>query len=195
MRRPNSRAEFNSPHATNVFMLRQTYNWQRYWRPRGARIRFAEDGFLYGPGQYNPEILPFEEIRSLQMPGVAGRARYWQIDRDEGRAGRGRRKVQNRSPAQVLRVDLRSYSSEDRLVRRLFENDIFRAWVGGNHDLHLFLDSLDECLLEIRKLSSLLVDELRNYPVERLVLRVACRTADWPPGLKDGLKELWAKSW
>lgn len=173
-------------------MLRQTYNWQRYWRPRGARIRFSEDGFLYGPGQYNPHILPFEKIadsRCLVLLGEPGIGKSTAMKAEEDA-------VDERILAeggQVLRVDLRSYGSEDRLVRRLFENDIFRAWVGGERDLHLFLDSLDECLLEIKKLSSLLVDELKNHPVERLVLRVACRTEDWPPGLEDGLKELWGE--
>lgn len=38
-----------------------------------------------------------------------------------------------------------------------------------------------------------MIDELREYPVERLFLRIACRTAEWPEILENGLKELWGE--
>jgi predicted NACHT family NTPase len=92
---------------------------------------------------------------------------------------------------QTLWLDLRSYGSEDRLVRNLFETTTFASWAKGIHRLHLFLDSLDECLLRIDTLSALLIDEFKKYPIERLYLRIACRTADWPKSLEDGLRQLW----
>jgi hypothetical protein len=63
----------------------------------------------------------------------------------------------------------------------------------GDHRLRLFLDSLDECLLRVDTVAALLVDELRDYPVERLSLRVGCRTADWPGVLEEGLEDLWGE--
>jgi predicted NACHT family NTPase len=87
--------------------------------------------------------------------------------------------------------DLRAYRSEDRLVRALFESAEFTEWRNGSHRLHLFLDSLDECLLRIDTVAGMLVEELKKYPVERLSLRVACRTAEWPDLLEDGLREIW----
>lgn len=87
--------------------------------------------------------------------------------------------------------DLRSYGSEDRLVRDLFHGQQIEEWKNSKYELHLFLDSLDECLLRIDTLSALLLDELKKCPVERLFLRIACRTAEWPNFLEDGLKELW----
>jgi predicted NACHT family NTPase len=92
---------------------------------------------------------------------------------------------------QRLRLDLRSYGNEDRLVRNLFESPTFQSWTKGDHTLHVFVDSLDECLLRLDNLAALLVDELRKYPVERLCLRIACRTADWPNTLEEGLRQLW----
>ena len=91
----------------------------------------------------------------------------------------------------TLWLDLRSYGSEDRLLRNLFESIAFASWGKGKHRLHVFLDSLDECLLRIDNLAALLVDEFRKYPVERLCLRIACRTADWPSGLENELRQLW----
>ena len=38
-----------------------------------------------------------------------------------------------------------------------------------------------------------LIDELKKYPIKRLSLRIACRTADWPNSLEDGLIQLWGK--
>ena len=84
-------------------------------------------------------------------------------------------------------LDLRSIGSEERLTRKLFENEKFRNWQQGNHRLYLFLDSLDECLLRIDTLASLLIEELGGCPIDRLGIRIACRTADWPSHLEEGL--------
>ncbi|MGA7931954.1 MAG: hypothetical protein WCA35_00090 [Kovacikia sp.] len=97
---------------------------------------------------------------------------------------------------QVLFLDLRSYRSEGRLVRSLFDSPEFKAWQAGTHRLHIFLDSFDECLLRVDTLSTLLVDEFKRYQnaVHRLCLRIACRTAIWQPVLEEGLKEIWGEN-
>ena len=94
---------------------------------------------------------------------------------------------------QVLRIDLRSCGSEQRLIQKVFEDRVFRDWVEGNHRLHLFLDSLDECLMRVSTVAALLLEELPHFPCERLVLRIACRTADWPILLEDGIRQMWGK--
>ena len=90
-----------------------------------------------------------------------------------------------------LWLDLRSFKSEGRLISKLFGNPTFTRWAAGNHNLHLFLDSLDECLLRIDTVGSLLIDELKEFPIERLYLRIACPTAEWPRVLEVGLRDLW----
>lgn len=87
--------------------------------------------------------------------------------------------------------DLRSYGSEDRLVRDLFHGRDIEEWKNSKGELHLFLDSLDECLSRIDTLSALLLDEIKKCPTDRLFLRITCRTAEWPNLLESGLKELW----
>jgi predicted NACHT family NTPase len=79
-------------------------------------------------------------------------------------------------------------------VQAIFQAPIFQAWLTGTHELHLFLDSLDECLLRIDTVANLLVDEFSKYPVARLNLRIACRTAEWPSGLERGLKQIWGEN-
>src|SRR6266498_17666 len=90
-----------------------------------------------------------------------------------------------------LWVDLRSFQTDVRLVQEIFEAPVFQAWLNGEHQLHLFLDSLDECLLRVDTVAALLIDEFGKCPIDRLHLRIACRTADWPGSLEAGLKRLW----
>lgn len=90
-----------------------------------------------------------------------------------------------------LWIDLRAYQTDVRLVQALFEDPIFRSWVNGKHQLHLFLDSLDECLLRIDTVAALVTEEFTKYPVDRLCLRIACRTADWPNSLEESLRRIW----
>lgn len=54
-------------------------------------------------------------------------------------------------------LTLRSYGSEDRLVRDVFDSKAFVSWTEGKNRLHVFLDSLDEGLLRIDTLAALLV--------------------------------------
>ena len=53
------------------------------------------------------------------------------------------------------------------------------------------MDSLDESLLRIPTINEVLKTELRDLDTNRLRLRIACRTADWPVGLEANLRELW----
>jgi hypothetical protein len=57
----------------------------------------------------------------------------------------------------------------------------------------LFLDSLDEALLEIRPLATGLARELGRFDPGRLSVRIACRTAEWPRILEEKLVEHWGR--
>lgn len=178
-------------------MPRKEYNWKRFWSPRGESINLSYDGYLPNPDDEwerhnNPHVVPFEAISEtpcLVLLGEPGMGKSHTLE-----------SVQKAMEAQVaegdaklLGLNLRSYGSEDRLVRALFENEIFRDWQNGDYRLYLFLDSLDECLLRIDTVATLLVDELKKSPVNRLSLRIACRTADWPSNLEEELVELWGE--
>ncbi|HWT02887.1 MAG TPA: SIR2 family protein [Pyrinomonadaceae bacterium] len=172
-------------------MAERNYNWQRFWWPSGSGdVQASEEGYLWGPGAYNPNIVTFEQIMNVSClallgePGI-GKSKTLErefdalVDALEG------------SEDRAVFLNLRSYGSEDRLVRALFESTEFTRWTGGSYHLHLFLDSLDECLLRIDTVAAILIDELKKYPVERLSLRVACRTAEYPRLLDGELKKLW----
>jgi hypothetical protein len=92
-----------------------------------------------------------------------------------------------------LCVDLTTSGSEERLFKKIFENRMFSEWAVGSGRLYLYLDGLDECLLKIGSIAAALADEFPNWPTDRLFLRIACRTADWPPLLERRLPEIWGK--
>ena len=175
-----------------------TYDWQRFWCSRDASYSLQDGGFLTDPqanwgSVLNPHLLVFHEVANvpclvlLGEPGIgktrAIEASQQSIDANLHAAGH-----------ESLRVDLRIGDSEERLIRKIFESPTFRAWQEGSHELFLFLDSLDECLLRVDTVAGLLLEELRHYPTDRLRLRIACRTAEWPLFLENGLLAQWGHS-
>jgi hypothetical protein len=91
-----------------------------------------------------------------------------------------------------VHVDLRSFSSETLLCRKVFESAELIAWKSGTSQLVLHLDSLDEALLRIDSIANLIATELPHLPTDRLSLRIACRTAVWPElTLEPALKQIW----
>ena len=92
---------------------------------------------------------------------------------------------------EALFYDLRIFGSEDRFVRSVFDGAEIQRWAAGNTILHLFLDSMDEGLLRITTLAALIGAELERMPIERLRVRITCRTGDWPSTLETSLMSLW----
>lgn len=183
---------------TGVTMSNFHYNWKRFWCLRTGNLNLSDGGFLSDPDSeygriYSHEVLPFENIIGKQClallgePGI-GKSRAMQIETE------AILKTILDGSDKVLKLDLRSFGSEERLIKDLFDNSEFDAWIKGDYHLHLFLDSLDECLLRIDTLATLLLDEFEKYPIERLKLRIACRTAEWPATLENGLRRLWGIS-
>lgn len=185
-------------------MSDRIYSWKRFWCPRSERserINLAEGGYLCDPEAewghiYNPDLVTFEAISKLPClvllgePGI-GKSRAIEAEQ---------KKIVNEirgTEDEVLSLDLRSFGSEDRLVRKLFESPEFAAWLKGKHQLYIFLDSLDECLLRIDTVATLLIDEFNRSDIRseanRLHLCIACRTAVWHLVLEEGLKQVFGK--
>jgi predicted NACHT family NTPase len=181
-------------------MSAQVYNWQRFWCPRSGHINLADGGYLYDPeakwsNAYNPDLVSFSaisQIPCLVLLGEPGIGKSQAIEAEQDKVADELKNTRD----EILSLNLRSISHTYELDSKLFKSKKFTDWLNGNHRLHVFLDSLDECLLQIKKLATLLVDELSDYheQIGRLTFRLACRTAVFPSVLEQGLKKLFGES-
>lgn len=176
-------------------MPKANYAWKRFWCPRGGSLRLTNRGFLVVPDQewsyHYTDVVPFEAIADRQClvllgePGI-GKTTALETQQQELEQGISQK------GGKALFCDLKGYSSEERLIKEIFNSPDFLDWVVGDYPLHLFLDSLDECQLRLETLPTILLDQLSQLAaLDRLFLRIACRTMDWPLYLEEGLKKLW----
>ncbi|GJM36843.1 MAG: hypothetical protein DHS20C19_02100 [Acidimicrobiales bacterium] len=160
---------------------------ERFWCPREDAYHLAGDGFLRDP-----------DISYSQPANVRRTAEFAQeqclVMLGEPGTGKSKAAADSASlaPAGVatIPVDLAEYGSEDRLVRDLFEDPRLAEWAGGESEICLVLDSLDEAQARIPQVGSIIAARLRGLPAQRLYLRILCRTADWPTGLERALGEI-----
>jgi hypothetical protein len=172
------------------------FDWKRFWCLRGESINLGDRGFLSDPedkwGKYaNPALVTFADLAELPcvaLLGEPGIGKSWTLRCQSP-------EIQGSLPAgaRLMCLDLRSFGDESRLMASLFESEVFEDWRKGDWFLHVFLDSLDECLLRIDHVATLLADELPKQPVERLRLRIACRTVPWPTILEKALAGLFGE--
>ncbi|WP_441432862.1 NACHT domain-containing protein [Arthrobacter sp. 2RAF22] len=90
----------------------------------------------------------------------------------------------------ILRVTLDSIGTEDRFVRALTVSPRVAEWLSGSGELCVVLDGFDEAQQRIPHLASILMEILDEWPLERLWLRITCRTAEWPAHLGKWVKDL-----
>jgi hypothetical protein len=174
----------------------RVFPWKRFWCRREDFYALGDRGFLFDPeGEHgkllNPHLVTFDQLQAipcLALLGEPGIGKSWSLSADLDAF------LQQSPELATMRLDLRGYGSEDRLYRALFEDSRFLQWVAGGYDLHLYLDSFDECLLRIDNVAALLADELPQRPLKRLKLRIACRTASWPPLLENALTRGYGKT-
>jgi predicted NACHT family NTPase len=176
-------------------MPKKDYKWKRFWCPRSGRINLADDGYLCDPDgewgrAYNPDLVSLEaiaEIPCLVLLGEPGIGKSQELENLKA--------LTKNNSSQVLELNLRSCTN---LKEDLFRDETFTNWLGGNYHLYLFLDSLDEGLLSIPTLATALIDELRKPKyqnhINRLHLRLACRTFVFPEILEEELKEIWKEA-
>jgi predicted NACHT family NTPase len=179
-------------------MSHPDYTWKRFWCPRSSQINLGDRGYLTDPeseyGKYaNPELVGLDAIADVPCLVLLG----------EPGIGKSQELVNLKcytennldSVHKVLKLNLRSCTN---LKEDLFKDEQFIAWENGTHRLYLFLDSLDEGLLQIQTLATQLVDTFTKDryrdKLSRLYIRIACRTAVFPNILEEGLKEFWKES-
>jgi Cdc6-like AAA superfamily ATPase len=161
---------------TTIQKEHMKYPWKRFWCPRDGAMNLSDGGFLYDPdGKHaesiQPDVVPFEKISHqpclalLGEPGI-GKSTVMEELRDTVEASL--RPSQN----QFLYINLSEYGNESRLIQDLFGSSEFMEWKRGSHVLHLFLDSLDECKIQIPQVATLLGNRFRQVRdhLKRLII-------------------------
>ncbi|MEH2275533.1 MAG: hypothetical protein V7K40_12290 [Nostoc sp.] len=180
-------------------MPSQDYKWKRFWYPPSVNLNFACRGYLCNPEEKwghicNPDLVAFDTISQkpcLVLLGEAGMGKTTEAEQAYYQVSQRL----NGSEDVCLWFKLGDYESDKDLCDAIFCNEIFLAWYRGKHKLHLFLDSLDEGLLSIRKLVIILKREIEKLPCDRLYFRITCRTADWSSNnLENKLKDKWEEA-
>jgi hypothetical protein len=115
----------------------------------------------------------------LGEPGI-GKSSEWRKLRHELAAS-----------AEHLFLNLGEFASENELQEAIVDDPKTRSWQLATGRLTLWLDSLDEGLLHMRRLQHTLGRLLRRLPVERLYLRITCRNAVWPAAFTEDLGNVW----
>jgi predicted NACHT family NTPase len=172
-----------------------TYPWTRYWYERGRLINADTSGYLLDPSNkygfaYNPDLIELKNLREtpclilLGEPGM-GKSHTTEAEFDALKA-----ETEITGDA-CLWLDLGQYDFGMWLENQLSNDPLFVEWVQGSHRLHLFLDAFDECLLRLNVLVPVLIKQLRKQEIQRLNLRIICRSGYWQSGLERELQDLW----
>ena len=160
-------------------MATQRFAWHRFRSDPSASVALTTAGYLLDPegtsllgAPPNPAAVPFETLDArpglvlLGEPGIGKSAEM------------GPLAAQPPAGDAVLFFHLRDYQTDLLLRDDIFGHPDFQTWARGEGELTLFLDGLDEGLLSIKQLATLLPAQLRRFPIARLRLRLACRTAE-----------------
>lgn len=174
-------------------------NWKRFWCPREGSYQLTGEGYLldYDAGTFFSDsgIVTLEnlfDIPCLILLGEPGIGKSTEILKHSKFIEEKTRETGD----EFLRIDLKDYQTDQMLFDEIFQNPSVKRWQKGENRLYLFLDSLDEALLNINVLSTALPNKIESQklPVERLYFRIASRVADWPVNLEERLKSIWGEN-
>lgn len=168
-------------------MSRRRFSWPRYWTDRATG---PDDGSVDTRWWLSDRAGGTLQLRDLlDDPCVVLL----------GEPGLGKSQALKNAAAEIRSggltsqlVDLGAYDDGASLVAATFDARVWHEWRASDGVLFLFLDSLDEALLHVKAISKRLIVELSRLSAEqlqRLRLRISCRTADWLPELDEQLAE------
>lgn len=161
---------------------------ERFWRPRDAPLPLDPLGYLIerpdlvpaidsGPAVYTTDQLALQRCVVLLGEPGAGKTT---VLLQSGPL------LHDRVPAQTF--DLAEYGSEDRIVHEILEHAAIERWLTSQEQLCIVFDGLDEAMARVTNLATLLARRIQKWDTDRLYLRIACRTADFPETLLSALK-------
>lgn len=165
------------------------YDWERYWIPHDVSL--PEDAFLHDPQGFlgDKRIVHFDQINDVQCLILVGNPGI-------GKSETIRHIVETQTSRDQICVlaDFRDFESFTELKSNIISDQNYTQWINGQGDLNLFIDSLDEGRLVIKKIVPHILRFIKELPIDRLFFRITCRTAELPVGFYDDLKAIWPDS-
>nr|WP_271212524.1 hypothetical protein [Rhodococcus wratislaviensis]GLK39070.1 hypothetical protein GCM10017611_59400 [Rhodococcus wratislaviensis] len=163
---------------------------ERLWIPLGDTYSVGQAGWLYHPtgdGMFvhTSRAVPLTSLVSNRCLVLLGEPGMGKSSTLKSHASL----VESGNDVDEMRVDLANFSSEERLTRKVLDGPKITRWRNGNGHLCLTLDSFDEAHSRIDNLHRLLGEYLGEWDCERLLIRIACRTAQWPASMTAILKQ------
>jgi glycosyltransferase involved in cell wall biosynthesis len=165
-------------------MVRDSISWDRYWYPAGTVL---PDGYLSPPEHDSSDRLgvrltQLDDIPCLILLGVPGMGKTREMKRAS--------KLALERGEQSIFVSLRNMNSTSDLSAFLIDD------MNGHKTCNVFLDGLDEALSHLIHIEQLITNFLRDFAaktggLDRLRLRISCRSAEWPLALEAELRALW----
>ena len=162
----------------------ELYNWERYWILYGYDIDATY--FHYGR-KHIDRAKTLKELRDHQyliLLGDAALGKTTTLNQEELDL-----KV---SGEVVLKIDFKDIQGEVYLKSKF--DALKQSIKGKKGNIYLLFDSFDEGHNSFEKLVKILITELESLPMERIYLRIACRTVVYPEILEAELNELIKKS-
>ncbi len=156
------------------------YNWERYWIPYEEDI--INNYSFSHTNTFKEKNFTLADLRNehvLILLGDAALGKSTCLLQEEKDL-----KAQN-IPCKL--INLKGISSENWLKTKLVE---FKQEIKNKSEAFLLLDSFDEGHLIFSNLVDVLIDELTTLPLEKIHLRIACRTVVFPKYLWAELKKL-----
>lgn len=180
------------------FIETNNHDWERLWCKLDGMLTLDESGFLFDPDAKESfykktDVVKYKEINNLNcliLLGEPGIGKTTTLRKEYLK-----HKNSSNDSQIFLFKDLNEYGDENRLIKEIFNSHEIEQWLKSDKNLYLYLDGIDECLLEIRRLFQILRVQFSHFKdiASRLYLRITCRTGFWSNFLTSFFNQLFGE--
>ncbi len=175
------------------------FAWDRHWVAQTGSIQMAatwdnSESYLADPeakflgSRQNAHLKKTDELLARQAGCIVL----------TGDPGMGKTQTlggffDSQEAAGFLKVEFRDIPDAADFATQTTKSTAWKRWRRGGGLLTLAIDGVDEGLIKITGFVNYLTKMLRDTPLDRLQVVLACRSLEWPQSEGDALQMLWRK--